>query len=353
MDSFITSLDTKHLPTYQRDLIDFIYRWLSPEPTLTAYTSGTTGTPTSIEISKVDMMASASRTIDFLSLTSTYDCVICLPVEFIAGMMMVVRACVGQMNIWCIEPSTSPALYMVPEDKNSFVALTPLQVSHTPSSDLDKLNTIIIGGGAISPSIEDKIQALSSVVYHTYGSTETLSHVAMRQLAPAADKYFTALEGVKFRTNKMTSCLLITDDTLGIQELHTTDIVELIDSTHFVWKARADDVINSGGRKLYPLDIEHKLNACIPVRFFVSGVDNETLGSEVVLVVEQTSPFVQRTLDSIALCVDRHEKPRRIIYLTPFRYTQTDKIKRKETLQLALASGTITRPTYTPSISDT
>ena len=47
----------------------------------------------------------------------------------------------------------------------------------------------------------------------------------------------------------------------------TNDLVELQDDQSFVLKGRIDNVINSGGFKLMPEEIEQKLSQFLPFRF--------------------------------------------------------------------------------------
>ena len=47
---------------------------------------------------------------------------------------------------------------------------------------LEGMQAILIGGGPIGPVLKQPFQRLSVPVYHTYGMTETATHVALRRL---------------------------------------------------------------------------------------------------------------------------------------------------------------------------
>lgn len=62
--------------------------------------------------------------------------------------------------------------------------------------------------------------------------------------------------------------------------------MKLISDTQFVWLGRYDNVINSGGIKIMPEQVESKLSTLIPRRYFVNGEQDDNLGEKVVLYVE-------------------------------------------------------------------
>jgi len=119
--------------------------------------------------------------------------------------------------------------------------------------------------------------------------TETITHVAMQRLNhphkhPLEEDHFIALEGVVLSTQD--DCLVIHADHLDEQEIVTTDVVDLIDEKRFIWKGRADHVINRGGLKLHPRAIEGKLDKVLSARCFIAKRSSEAVGEEPVLVIE-------------------------------------------------------------------
>ena len=47
---------------------------------------------------------------------------------------------------------------------------------------LEGMKAILVGGGPVSPALAAMIDQLAAPVYHTYGMTETATHVALRRL---------------------------------------------------------------------------------------------------------------------------------------------------------------------------
>jgi O-succinylbenzoic acid--CoA ligase len=109
----------------------------------------------------------------------------------------------------------------------------------------------------------------------------------------------------------------------------TNDIVKLISETQFIWEGRFDNVINSGGIKLIPEQIEDKLSTRIPRRYFIYGQPDETLGEKVVLYVEGEPMDIK---EHIFYVLNKYETPKEIIFIPKFKETATGKIMRKESI---------------------
>ena len=117
---------------------------------------------------------------------------------------------------------------------------------------------------------------------------------------------------------------------LTINHNNKTYLVELINNKEFKWLGRVDNVINSGGVKLFPEQIEEKLSKRIPYRFFVASKEDTYLGNKLVLVIESE----QYTLpDDIYVELGKYEKPREVQFVSKFEETETGKIIRKKNIQ--------------------
>jgi O-succinylbenzoic acid--CoA ligase len=109
----------------------------------------------------------------------------------------------------------------------------------------------------------------------------------------------------------------------------TNDIVELVNENQFIFLGRIDNVINSGGIKLIPEQIENKLMSKIQQRFFISSKSDDELGEKLILVVEGDKVEFEHTIYED---LDKYEKPKEILFIPKFKETATGKIMRKETL---------------------
>ena len=180
------------------DLETFLAEWHNDRPTVLVHTSGSTGQPKPLWVEKRRMEASARITCRFLGLHEGDTALLCMPLDYIAGKMMVVRALTCGLRLLAV-PLWEPPIGKVQYD---FAAMVPLQVWN-PLHDaagrerLLKIRHLIIGGGAIDDALARALAAFPNNVWSTYGMTETLSHIALRRLnGPEASEWYTPFEGV-------------------------------------------------------------------------------------------------------------------------------------------------------------
>lgn len=301
----------------------FLLDWLNDSETIQVKTSGTTGTSKIIGIKKTAMVNSAIATSDFFNLKEGTSALCCLPIKYIAGKMMLVRAMVLGWNLDIVEPSSNPLANCV---KNyDFVAMVPLQVENS-LDDLQSVKTILIGGAKVTNDLAVKLMSIKCNAYESYSMTETVTHIALKKIG---ESNFRVLPDVSIAIDDR-NCLIIKAPKLNPEIIVTNDIVELMSAQEFIWKGRIDNVINSGGIKLFPEQIEEKLLNKIPSRFFIGGVPDEKLGEKVVLFIEGLA----YQLDSAVFDeLDKYEKPKEIFFFRSFLETETGKIKRKEIIQ--------------------
>jgi len=308
---------------FEHKLGALILEWFDEKDYVELTTSGTTGTPKTIRISKKAMVASALATGKYFNVLEGTTALHCLPVQYIAGKMMFIRALILGWQLTYIAPSSNPLQGLTAHF--DFVAMVPLQVQNA-MDNLHQVKKIIIGGAKLNSELKQQLLPVSSKVYETYGMTETVTHIAAKLIT---EPHFTALPQVFFKTDSR-GCLVIHAPQVGANNVITNDVVDLISETQFNWLGRADNVINSGGVKLFPEKIEEKLEPYIKQRFFVAGIPDEKLGFKLVLVVE--GPKVALDFSKIAH-VSKYEIPKEIFYVAQFIETETAKIKRTEILK--------------------
>src|SRR5690554_5415069 len=308
---------------YEKELGDFILEWFNRNDFVELTTSGTTGVPKNIRLSKEAMIHSALATGEFFGLNASDSALLCLPTRYIAGKMMFVRAVVLGLELDYVNPCREPLKNT--EKIYDFVAMVPLQVQHS-ITQIEQCKILIVGGAKLSASVKDLLSGMMVDVYETYGMTETITHIAAKKID---DKYFTVLPHANISTDER-GCLIIEAPLVSNGLVVTNDLVEMINDIQFKWIGRVDNLINSGGIKLIPEQIEEKLSEYIPYRFFVMGVEDDELGQKLVLVIEN-SPY---TLVPEALnALERFEKPKEIFFVEHFKETPTGKILRKDTLE--------------------
>jgi len=307
---------------YEQAIGEFLLDWFDDKEYIEMTTSGTTGLPKLVRLEKQAMIQSALATGDFFGLQPGDKALLCLPTQFIAGKMMLVRSLILGLDIDVVSPSTEPLA--LNKTQYDFVAMVPLQVQNS----IDKLKNVrklIIGGAKIDSALEEKLLPLKTEIYETYGMTETITHIAAKRVG---EKAFSVLPNVKIAKDDR-DCLVIYVSSISDEPIVTNDLVELIDENQFVFLGRIDNVVNSGGVKLIPEQIEAKLVDKISNRFFVTGVHDSVLGEKLILVIEgEKQDFAPDFLDVLG----KYEKPKEIVFVPKFKENENGKLLRKPSL---------------------
>jgi O-succinylbenzoic acid--CoA ligase len=284
----ITDSDTPH---WEKEVYGFIVLWLDDADTIIQYSSGTTGKSKMIRLQKTAMVRSAESTCRFFKLTSGQTALLCLPMEYIAGKMMVVRSIVCGLNLYITEPKSKPDFHDIKEI--DFCAMVPFQVTNLwPSgNNLPLIRILIIGGAEISSELEKLVKDIPVEVYATYGMAETCSHIALRRInGPNSEKSYRALPGIKLETDQR-NCLVIKASYLPAPVI-TNDLVRFEGNGQFKWIGRFDNLINSGGIKVVPEEVETALEDKTGIEFALIGLPDPTLGQRLILVTEKSSETI-------------------------------------------------------------
>ncbi len=322
---------------YLNDIGKFLREWFSDKNYIIVQTSGSTGKPKPIKLYKEQMQNSALATGTYFNLKKDTKALLCLSTNYIAGKMMLVRAIVLGWDIY-LAPTTSNPLENF-NDTFDFCAMVPLQVESS-LSNLSAVKKLIIGGGVVSPQLYKKIQFVNTDCFATYGMTETITHIAVKKLnnffnneLKEGTPNFKTLPDVTISKDNR-NCLVINAPKLSDSLVVTNDIVKIISEFEFEWLGRLDNVINSGGVKLFPEQIEKKLSKVISQRFFVTGIEDEKLGEKLVLLLESSQNILFNKNDFKSCGLNKFEYPKEVYCINKFLETETGKILRKDTLNL-------------------
>ena len=324
---------------FEKKVLQFLQDWFSDSETVSVQTSGSTGIPKVFEIEKKRMLNSSKMTCDFLGLKEGDTALLCLPVQYISGKMMLVRAIERKLKVIISEPSSTPEI----SQNTDFCAMTPLQVQNS----LDKIHFIknlIIGGAAVSENLKSQLTSsiqhpASNKIYETYGMSETLSHIALKQISPIQEEYFTVLNDVEISVDER-NCLRIFAPKLNPEILQTNDIVELMhfdstqcDKKQFKFLGRFDNVINSGGVKIFAEELESLVKKHIDRDLVFLGKPDETLGEKLVLVVEGENDEDLKSEILNLKFENKFHSPKEILFLEKFPRAENGKVLRKEILK--------------------
>src|SRR5690606_37726549 len=162
------------------------------------------------------------------------------------------------------------------------------------------------------------------------------SHFALKKLnnfkEQELDKkqYFTVLPNIKISQDAR-KCLVVEAPYVSDEKIVTNDIVDIQSDSEFEWIGRFDNIVNTGGVKVYPEQIENKLAGKIKQRYIVASRPDEVLGERLILVVEDEANEIN---ESVFDGLEKFEKPKEVFTLKEFVQTGFGKIHRKETLAL-------------------
>lgn len=330
---YATSLLLSEKP-YQEQLGTFLLEWLGECDEIRVYTSGSTGTPKPLSFKKSAMQAHAQLTGQFFNLIPGNRILLCLPMLFIAGKMMVVRALSLGLDLWVSPPSNHPLDFF--KTTFDFVAMVPSQLEGSMSL-LNCCRKILIGGAPLNESLKRKavsvIQEPSTELFLSYGMTETLSHIAIAKLTLEDQAIFSVLPHITIGENDR-GCLSVIASYIGPDTIHTTDVVRILDASHFEWMGRLDFVINSGGVKIHPESLEKAHEKYFSFPFFYFGIPHDLLGEQLVLVVAQKHLKKSQEILAKINFDPKFYKPKGILTVPEFLYTHSLKLRRKETLAL-------------------
>ena len=330
------------------DLKAFLAEWYNDSPTVLVHTSGSTGEPKPLLVEKRRMEASAHITCSFLGLREGDTALLCLPLDYIAGKMMVVRSLTCGLRLLAVSPSGNPLETMT--EHIDFAAMVPLQVWNTlqVSEERERLMQIrhlIIGGGAIDDRLAQALAAFPNNVWSTYGMTETLSHIALRRLnGPDRSEWYTPFDGVCVSVNA-DGCLVINAPAVHDGPLVTNDIAELQlpsqseragrEFLRFRILGRKDNVICSGGVKIQIEEVESLLRRRVRVPYIITKAPDERLGEQVVMLTESADIAALQNICREVL--PKYWQPRRILTVNRLPLTATGKPARAEAMKIAAA----------------
>lgn len=318
-------------------LSDFYSEWNDDNAFIKVRTSGSTGKPKEMLVEKKRMLASARITCDFLGLKSGDTALLCMPLDYIAGKMVVVRSIERGLRLISVEPSSHPLKDIV--EIPTFAAMVPMQVIkslqvHEEAEKLKQIKQLIIGGGAIDSHLAEVLKSFPNNVWSTYGMTETLSHIALRKLnGEEASLWYTPFPSVKISISKE-GTLVINAPGVSPEELITNDIAEINECGQFRIIGRKDNTINTGGVKVQIEEVERFLTEKSGIKdgFRISWRAHQVLGQEVVMLIDASMTEKKMALLKSAIStLPKYWQPKDIVVVDTLPMTETGKPDRAKT----------------------
>ena len=324
----------EELPAGEHPWMEAVQRfcrfWFSGQSHWEAKTSGSASGQKTILLNREQLEYSARLSLDhFRFHPEDTGFALAIPASAAGGFMLLARAFLADVDVLLLPPdwlrSQSVAL---PEDKKWFLPLLPNQFSElirrsNAENFSRRLCGILIGGGGISEKSIAAAEALHCPVWHSYGMTETASHIALRSIHPEKDSPgFLPLQGVEIRVNAG-ACLEINAGILTNRQWFTSnDLGELLPDGRFLVLGRSDFAVNSGGLKIQPETEKSFLISLFPEDagpFDLIGIPDEHLGEKLVMVFYNETALVEKIPGILAKIIDREQRKRlpKALYVLP------------------------------------
>ena len=315
---------------YEKYMGEFLMDWLDTSDSIYLKTSGTTATPKRMLFKKQSLVNSALGTGDFFDISVGDSALHCLPANFIAGKMMMIRAMILGLSLELVSPARNP--FHRNTKSYDFVAMTPMQAYHS-LNNMDQVKKLIVGGAYVSVSLQNELIKRRVDAFETYGMTETLSHIAVRSMYDPPSE-FKCLPNITIGQDSR-GCLIVDALKIGVKNLITNDEVELLNSNRFRLIGRVDHVINSGGIKIHPEQLERKLSETLSLHYFIGSLPDQELGKKVILAVREDEKIDEELLITTIRKMEtltKAERPKSLLFFKEFFQTHSGKIIREKTL---------------------
>jgi O-succinylbenzoic acid--CoA ligase len=277
---------------------------------LVVFTSGSSGQPKGVVLTHDAITASARASNDALGVTDGDAWLACLPLAHIGGLSVILRAL----------QSGTPFSF-VDDGRASLVSLVPTMLQRM---DVTRFRRVLLGGAAAP-------DGLAPNVVRTYGMTETGSGVAYDGRA---------LDGVELRVDEsgqihvrgpmLLRCYLDGTDPKDAEGwLPTGDVGELVDGVLRV-SGRLDDVINTGGEKVWPTVVERALAGVGELA--IAGRPDPEWGQRVVAYVVATPnpPTLDQLRDIVKQTLPAYCAPKELVLVDALPRTSSGKIRRHD-----------------------
>lgn len=317
---------------------EFVSEWHNSSEYVSVHTSGSTGIPKQMYVEKKRMAASARTTCEFLGLKAGDTALLCMPLDYIAGKMMVVRSIVCGLKLIYVEPCGHPLKDIRQQCKGNitFAAMVPMQVYNSMQVPEEReilcsIKHLIIGGGAISNSLEAGLKDFPNAVWSTYGMTETLSHIALRRInGKDSSCWYTPFNGISVKVNHE-SCLVIDAPQVCKEVITTNDIAEInADGRRFKILGRKDNTVCSGGIKIQIEEVEDALRPYMKTPFLITKKKDDKFGEILVLMME--SGDMPATKEICKKVLPKYKQPRIYLHVEKLPMTETGKPARQKAM---------------------
>jgi O-succinylbenzoic acid--CoA ligase len=304
-----------------------------PGVALIVPTSGSSGRPRLVELTRAAVEAAVASSLRALTADAGDGWVSCLPFAHIGGLLVLLRGVLGGAPLLFRGPAELEPVAGFP-----FVSVVPTQLVRTLDAGVEfrGYRALLVGGGGMDAALRSRLAAAGAPCVVTYGLTQSCGGVVYDG---------TPLPGVSVRIDEGGEIQLGGPTLLrGYRDgsaagltadgwLPTGDAGRLDGDGRLHVHGRLDDLIVTGGENVWPGDVEVALRSHPAVAdCAVFGRPDPSWGQRVVAAVvprdRAVPPTLEELRDHVGALLGRHQAPRELLLVESLPRTALGKLQR-------------------------
>jgi o-succinylbenzoate---CoA ligase len=318
-------------------------RAMADDTAVVIATSGSTGRPKAVELSAAALTASASASLRRIGARRQRRWLCCLPTFHISGLGVLVRSLLTGTDPVIADAVSTPVLAT---SDCAYVSLVPTQLRRLLDADASpgQVQAVLLGGAATGDTLLADARTAGWRVITTYGMSETCGGCVYDSV-PIDDVQVRIADGVvEIAGPTLFTGYLgqpdLTASVLADGWFRTADLGCWLPDGRLGIRGRADDVINTGGEKVVPGEVEAVLGTAPGVAdVVVLGLPDAEWGEAVTAIVVPTNPANPPDLtvlrSNVRAVMSAYAAPRRVVVVSQFPLLPSGKPDRVAVRKLA------------------
>ena len=243
----------------------------TPDALCRLYTSGTTGEPRAVDLTRENFFYSAVGSAFALGVGPQDRWLCCVPLDHVAGFSILTRSAIyGTGFVLHDGFDVDRVAASFCEDGVTLVSLVATQLIRLLEADVDLTGprAIILGGGPVPVEALEEATGRGATVIQVYGMTETTSQVTLLEPADAERKAGSAgrpLLGAQIEIDEgeiLVRGPVVAPASVGEDGWLRTGDLGTIDDEGYLWvDGRLGDLIVTGGENVMPERVEETLRS--------------------------------------------------------------------------------------------
>jgi O-succinylbenzoic acid--CoA ligase len=325
---------------------------------LVMHTSGTAGAPKLVELERHAVESAVRSSFAALGASVRDRSLCCLPAAHVGGLLVILRKVVLGAPV-AIHPGFDPAA--AGAEGADLVSIVPAMLARLLDAGLDlrRFRSLLVGGSALREDLRARGEAAGARLVESYGLTETCGGVFHDGRPLPGTEARIAAGGIElrgptlmrgYRGDPAGTALAFADGGW----LRTGDAGWLDPEGRLHVSGRLDEMIDSGGEKVWPQEVEAALATHRRVAdVAVAGRADDRWGRRVVAFVVPRDgadpPTLPELRDHASSTIARFKAPRELVLVRALPRTASGKLRRGALSRLGeRGSGTAPPATAAP-----